>query len=179
VIAPIHSSACSAGVATGPPSSRPRHASATTVSGLALTTGCSQPGMRAGEAKIELAKISGISATNQTICTASGLRIISAVPALMKANEMPKATTSASPATPPANPPPKRNPTPRPTATISATVSSIRAVSDRIRAMRYPERAIGSDRKRSRMPLRTSVASPAAVIADENATCWTRMPGIR
>ena len=111
-------------------------ASETTVSGLAFTTGWSQPGMLLGEAKIELANSRGISVMNQTPCAVSGSCMAVATATLTQAKATPKASTRSSPAAPASSPPPKRNPSARPTTTTSATESSMRTVSERMRAMR-------------------------------------------
>ncbi len=41
------------------------------------------------------------------------------------------------------------------------------------------ERAIGSERKRSMMPLLRSSVMPMAVVAEANVSVCTKMPGIR
>ena len=45
--------------------------------------------------------------------------------------------------------------------------------------MSTAERAIGSDRKRSMIPLLTSSVMPIAVVAAANAMVWAKMPGMR
>ena len=45
--------------------------------------------------------------------------------------------------------------------------------------MSTAERAIGSDRKRSMMPLLMSSHMPMAVVAAANTMVWAKMPGIR
>ena len=41
------------------------------------------------------------------------------------------------------------------------------------------DRAIGSERKRSMMPVLKSSARPIAVFVDPNKAFWTKIPGIR
>ena len=48
-----------------------------------------------------------------------------------------------------------------------------------VRPVRTAERAIGSERNRSTMPLLMSSHMPMAVVAAANAMVWAKMPGIR
>ena len=45
--------------------------------------------------------------------------------------------------------------------------------------MSTAERAIGSDRKRSMMPLSMSSVMPMAVVAAAKTMVWAKIPGIR
>ena len=51
--------------------------------------------------------------------------------------------------------------------------------SEKLRPVSTADRAIGSDRKRSMMPLAMSSVMPMAVVAEANAMVCTKMPGIR
>ncbi len=48
-----------------------------------------------------------------------------------------------------------------------------------MRPISTAERAIGSERKRSMMPLLTSSVIPIAVVTAAKTTVWAKMPGIR
>ena len=51
--------------------------------------------------------------------------------------------------------------------------------SEKVRPVRTADRAIGSDRKRSMIPLFMSSVMPMAVVADAKTMVWAKMPGIR
>ena len=165
------------GLPTGPPSSRPRTASATRVTGLALTKACSQPGMLAAGANTALAKVSGITTRKPAICTDSGLR-----------SEMPSSAITQDSAKPQARIRPKaastsatfacgRKPKARPTPTVMTAPQAMRVTSATIRPATTALRAIGMDRNRSIRPCAKSLFRPTAVCVAMNATPCTTRPG--
>jgi hypothetical protein len=73
----------------------------------------------------------------------------------------------------------KLNPAAKPTAKRTTSDTQLRPMSEMVRPRRTAARDIGSDRKRSISPLRTSSDSPRAVVNPPNAIDWAMMPGIR
>ncbi len=57
--------------------------------------------------------------------------------------------------------------------------SALSTTSESVRPPSTAPRAIGSERKRSIRPLRTSSLSPSAVAKPPKAVFWTMIPGIR
>jgi hypothetical protein len=55
----------------------------------------------------------------------------------------------------------------------------LRTVSERVRPASTAERAIGSERNRSIIPLERSSARATPVWVEPKITVWTRIPGIR
>ena len=71
------------------------------------------------------------------------------------------------------------NPTAKPTPEISMITRILRIRSAVVRPVRTPDRAMGSERNRSRTPLCTSVAMLMPVVIAPKVTVWAKMPGIR
>src|SRR5438874_3635674 len=72
-----------------------------------------------------------------------------------------------------------RHPTIKPVTDITKIEAELKAMSLVVRPTRTADRAIGSDRKRSMMPLVMSSASPTPVNVEPKITVWTKTPAIR
>jgi hypothetical protein len=73
----------------------------------------------------------------------------------------------------------KLNPAMKPTLNRTTRDTQLRPMSEKVRPKRTAARDIGSDRKRSISPLRTSSDRPRAVVNPPKAIDWAMMPGIR
>ena len=73
----------------------------------------------------------------------------------------------------------KLNPAMKPTANSTTSDTQLSAMSEKVRPKSTAARDIGSDRKRSMSPLRTSSESPRAVVNPPKAIDWAMIPGIR
>jgi hypothetical protein len=166
-----------AGRATGPPSSSPRTASVTSVTGLWVTTAWSQPGMLAAGANTELANVSGITTMNPAICTDSALRSEVPISAITQDSAKPQVRIRPKAASASTTPVCGRKPKATPTATVITAPQPMRVTSATIRPATTALRAIGRDRKRSMRPLAKSLFRPTAVCVAMNATPWTTSPG--
>ncbi len=100
-----------------------------------------------------LAKTSGKIQMPLAAWADSGSRISSPTNAAMQEKASPTSTSRPSPTTAPGTVPWKRNPTSTPTTVISSTWNTMLVVDEATRPTSTAERAIGSDRKRSIMPL--------------------------
>src|SRR5262245_53463203 len=138
--------------ATGPARIRPRAASMTEVTGLALAKAWSHPGMEATGAKAELAKVRGRMIMNPQVLTDSGVRAVMPMKAMGQHMVNPNAPTSRTPRTAAALPPVKRNPRRMAKAVMIKMLQAMRAPSASTRAELTAERAMGRDRNRSMTP---------------------------
>jgi hypothetical protein len=73
----------------------------------------------------------------------------------------------------------KLNPAMKPTLKRTTSDTQFRPMSEIVRPRRTAARDIGSERKRSISPLRTSSDSPSAVVNPPKAIDWAMIPGIR
>jgi hypothetical protein len=145
-IAAIQASDCIRGVATGPPTSRPRRACTKMVIGLTLAKACSQPGMVSTGTNTPLAKTSGKIHMPLAACVDSGSRMVSPTNAEMQQNASPIRTTRPRPTTASAAVPWKRKPTSTPTTVMSRTWNTVLTVSEATLPASTAERAMGNDR---------------------------------
>jgi hypothetical protein len=72
-----------------------------------------------------------------------------------------------------------RQPTIRPVIIMMTMTSALLTRSEVVRPIRTAERAIGSERNRSMMPLVMSSARPLPVMVAPNSTVCAKMPAIR
>lgn len=112
-------------------------------------------------------------------CTASGSAMARPRQTNSQESAYPNATTRPRAASTGRAPCGLRKPTAKPTPVITNTTRRLRARSARVRPASTATRAIGSARKRVRIPERRSVESPTAVPIAPKATAWAKMPGIR
>src|SRR6059036_3833224 len=84
----------STGLATGPPSIKPRVASTMDVIGFTFTKAWSQPGMVSGRANTELANVSGRMIMKPNVFTASGVFAVTPMNAIGQQSVTPNAATS-------------------------------------------------------------------------------------
>ncbi|GFJ81885.1 hypothetical protein Phou_060650 [Phytohabitans houttuyneae] len=129
--------------------------------------------------KVELVKISGMTASSPPVPAASGSR--TSRPSRAKTHENAIPTHSARPmaAAAAAGPAWKRNPMAYPTPVINARTNRFRTVSAATRPASTADRATGSARNRSIMPVARSSATATAVCEAPNAIASTHTPGSR
>ena len=70
-------------------------------------------------------------------------------------------------------------PTTKPLSISTMRMPALYTTSADVRPVSTAERAIGSERKRSMIPLLMSSHIPMAVVAAANTMVWAKMPGIR
>jgi len=73
----------------------------------------------------------------------------------------------------------KLNPAMKPTLNRTTSDTQLRPMSEKVRPRSTAARDMGSERKRSISPFRTSSDSPSAVVKPPKAIDWAMMPGIR
>ena len=149
------------------------------VTGLFRATTWRNPAMPATGTNAELTNTTGKIHVNDAAWTASTFFNDRPMHAEIHENVNPTASTRTT--TPMASSSPfwNRNPTRYP---IAITIMSNRKFlirSDVVRPASTAERDIGSDRKRSMMPVFMSSASPIAVWVDPKSAFWMKIPGIR
>ena len=165
------------GAATGPPVSSPRAASATCVTGLISTNPRSHDGRVFAGTKTLLPNVSGNITSAPSPCTDRGCptTIASAVNTQHKANA--NTMTSANVATTASDDVVIRKPSTSPITIMITPEVRYRTRSARIAPTSGALRAIGRLRKRSKMPVCRSSASPTPVPADANTIVCTSTPG--
>ena len=159
----IQSSEVVSGPCTSPPCVSARIESTVAVTGWCSANARSQLGIVAVGANVELAKTSGKIGRNPATCAVSGSPTSMPISANIHENAKPKRIASSTAAIALPRPLWKRKPTSVPTPTISRTTKKLRVMSASVRPASTAERAIGSERKRSIIPVRRSAASPTAV----------------
>jgi hypothetical protein len=163
--------------AAGPDTMSPRTASEISDTGLALDQACSQPGMDAVETNASLVNVIGNSTTKPKICTFSGLA--ASIPTRTRAQAMASVDTSTRPAaaSTPSGLVPNLKPRMTPITSSMRMAQACLARSATIRPASGANRAMGSERSRSKNPFSRSVASPVAVFSVVNSEFCTMMPG--
>ena len=152
-------------------------ASASTLTGLTLDQACSQPGIVLVRTNASLVNVSGNSTTNPKICTFSGLAASMLTSTIAHDTASDDASSSPNMPRTATGPVPIRNPITAPTASSSATDQICFTRSATIRPASGANRAIGSDRSRSKKPFSRSVLSPTPVFNVVNRAFCTMIPG--
>jgi hypothetical protein len=144
---------------------------------LTFTQTCSQPGSCAVGTNTLLAKVSGKIRTKARPWTLAGLLASMATNAEIQLTAKLNSMISPHPASAASGLPWGRKPrmAPKPNTSTSDTVSLAR--SPRTCPVSGAERAMGRLRKRSKMPVCTSVLRVTAVFRVTNSSAWTAIPG--
>ena len=150
-----------------------------TVTGLALAKACSQPGMVATGARVELVKNKMMIGNRPASPADSGSRTTRPSSRLSQENASPAATARATAARAAAGPAWNRNPMAAPTAIIRATTNRLRSASAATRPARTAPLVMGRDRNRSIIPVVRSSAMATPVWEAPNPIASTKMPGSR
>ena len=155
----------------------PRTASEMSDTGFAFDQACSQPGIEAVRTNASLVNVIGNSTTKPKICTFSGLA--ASIETSTSAHEMARVETStrAKAASTPSALVPILNPRMYPIPSSKTMAQVCLARSATMRPASGANRAIGSERSRSKNPSFRSVDSPVAVFSVVNSEFCTMMPG--
>ena len=140
---------------------------------------CSHVGMLSVGTKAELAKVRGKSQMKPADWTASTVFMLSAMttPIHENANDVSSSSMKATSCAP--TDPSGRKPTSTPTMYMTPTTAALRTRSDTVRPTSTADRAMGSERNLSMMPLRRSSARPMPLATAPKATVCAKIPGIR